>query len=107
EGCLVRVPGDTDGDGVVEFSDFEPIRANFRKTVASRSEGDLVSNGVVDFDDFRQWKTAFVGGGGSLAGDDIGFTAAVPEPSAFVAALVGLLGIFLKTRIRHGRRLGV
>ncbi|HJQ79375.1 MAG TPA: hypothetical protein VJ828_05435 [Lacipirellulaceae bacterium] len=88
------VPGDTDGDGTVEFpDDFEPIRANFRKTVTDRAQGDLVPNGVVDFDDFHQWKSAFVGGGGSLAGLDMSFGANIPEPTAasllFVAAIVG------------------
>jgi hypothetical protein len=87
------IKGDTDGDGVVEFEDFEPIRANFRKTVASRGLGDLVRNGRVDFDDFREWKTAFVGGGGSLAGLDLGFASNVPEPSTAVLALMTLLGI--------------
>jgi hypothetical protein len=102
------VLGDTDGDGIVEFNDdFGPIRDNFRKVVASRAQGDLVQNGRVDFDDFRQWKTAFHAAGGSLAGIDLGLTAAVPEPSAFIAALVGLLSISVKTRIAHGRRLGV
>jgi hypothetical protein len=97
------IPGDTDGDSVVEFEDFEPIRANFRETVASRSEGDLVRNGVVDFDDFRQWKTAFTGAGGSLAGIDLGFGANVPEPSSVALALVVLLGL-MSTFAR--RRLG-
>jgi hypothetical protein len=87
------VPGDTDGDGVVELSDFDPIRDNFRNIVSSRAEGDLVPNSRVDFDDFREWKTAFVGGGGSLAGVDLSFGANVPEPSAAALALMALLGV--------------
>ncbi len=84
------VLGDTDGDGIVEFNDdFGPIRDNFRKTVGARGQGDLVPNGRVDFDDFRQWKTAFVGGGGSLAGLDLSFES-VPEPSLFVLISSGL-----------------
>ncbi|HJQ79373.1 MAG TPA: LamG domain-containing protein [Lacipirellulaceae bacterium] len=88
------VPGDTDGDGIGgEFpDDFEPIRANFRKSVSGRSMGDLVTSGVVDFADFHQWKTAFVGGGGSLAGLDLSF-GNVPEPSAAALALLALLGV--------------
>jgi len=85
------IAGDTDGDGTVELEDFEPIRANFRKTVTTRAMGDLVRNGVVDFDDFRQWKTAFVGGGGSLAGLDSSF-GSVPEPTAAVLTLMAILG---------------
>jgi hypothetical protein len=86
------VPGDTDGDGVVELSDFDPIRDNFRNIVSSRAEGDLVPNSRVDFDDFRQWKTAFLAGGGSLAGVDLSF-GSVPEPSAAALALMALLGV--------------
>jgi hypothetical protein len=80
------VPGDTDGNREVNMEDFEPIRANFRKAVTLRNQGDLVRNGVVDFDDFRQWKTAVLGGGGSLAGVDFGSLSNVPEPGT-----VGLL----------------
>jgi hypothetical protein len=90
------VAGDTDGDGVVELEDdFGPIRDNFRKMVSLRSEGDLERNGVVDFLDFRQWKTAFVGGGGSLAGVDLGFLSNVPEPSAALLALAGWMALGL------------
>jgi opacity protein-like surface antigen len=95
------VRGDTDSDGIVELSDFEPIRANFRNPVTMRSQGDLVSNGVVDFDDFRQWKTAFHAGGGSLAGADLGFPTSVPEPSTAAQALVvtfGMMTTFARSR---------
>ncbi|HJQ81589.1 MAG TPA: hypothetical protein VJ828_16625 [Lacipirellulaceae bacterium] len=86
------LPGDTDTDGIPgEFpDDFEPIRANFRKPVTARNQGDLVPNGVVDFDDFRQWKTAHLAGGGSMAGIDL--FASVPEPAALsTVALASLL----------------
>jgi hypothetical protein len=91
------VPGDTDGDGIVEFSDFEPIRANFRKAVANRNQGDLVDNNIIDFDDFHQWKAAFVGGGGSLAGLDLSF-ASVPEPTAAALSIMALLGMIGRRR---------
>jgi len=95
------VLGDTDGDGIVEFEDdFGPIRDNFRKLVAARSQGDLVVNGIVDFDDFRQWKTAFVGGGGSLAGIDLGFATNVPEPSTLGCVLLALSFALIK-RFRY------
>jgi hypothetical protein len=83
------VAGDTDGDGIVELEDFNPIRDNFRKAVSSRTQGDLVRNNFVDFNDFREWKVAFVGGGGSLAGVDLGFLSNVPEPSAGLLMLLG------------------
>ncbi|HEX2476032.1 MAG TPA: PEP-CTERM sorting domain-containing protein, partial [Lacipirellulaceae bacterium] len=91
--------GDTDGDGDVDMDDFEPIRANFRKSVTLRSQGDLVRNNTVDFDDFRQWKTAFLGGGSSLAGIDLGFTSNVPEPST-IGLIVAALAAALTRRTR-------
>jgi hypothetical protein len=93
------VPGDTDGDGIVELTDFDPIRANFRKSVTARTQGDLVPNGIVDFADFEQWKTAFAGGGGSLAGLDLGF-ANVPEPGA-CALLIFAMCSLVTSRIRR------
>ena len=87
------VLGDVDGNGIVNFADFEPIRANFRKTVAARIDGDLVRNGIVDFADFHQWKSAFVGAGGSLANVDLGFLGAVPEPSAALLMLLAGAGL--------------
>jgi hypothetical protein len=100
------VPGDTDGDGVVELEDdFGPIRDNFRKAVTSRSDGDLVTNGVVDFLDFRQWKTAFVGGGGSLAGLDLGFVANVPEPGTGALTVLALALLCGGKRTRPKRSL--
>jgi hypothetical protein len=82
------VPGDTDGNGTVNIADFEPIRANFRKAVTARTDGDLVRNGVVDFDDFHQWKGAFLGAGGSLAGLNLSFADNVPEPSSWLLWVV-------------------
>src|SRR5882757_1154007 len=72
--------GDTDCNGTVDLNDFEPIRANFRKSVALRTQGDLDLNGVVNFADFREWKGAYVAGGGSMAGVNLDFFA-VPEPN--------------------------
>jgi hypothetical protein len=85
--------GDVDGDGIGgEFpDDFNPIRDNFQKLVSERTDGDIVRNGKVDFADFRQWKTAFIAGGGALDGIDVSFLA-VPEPSAIALALLGLIG---------------
>jgi hypothetical protein len=80
--------GDTDGDGVVEASDFNPIRDNFQKLVALRTEGDLNRDGRVEFLDFREWKTAFLSGGGSLEGIDLSSLSAVPEPTTGTLALL-------------------
>jgi len=99
------VPGDTDGNGVVEYpQDFNPIRDNFQKTVALRTQGDLNRDGKVEFADFREWKSAFLAGGGSLEGINLNF-AGVPEPTSaclvtFAAALMTTFG----SRHRRGRK---
>jgi hypothetical protein len=95
--------GDVDCNNVVEFVDFEPIRANFRKPVGTRAEGDLVGNGIVDFADFHEWKAAFLGAGGSLAGVDLGFLASVPEPGTVVLLLWGWAAITGSSRAARGR----
>jgi hypothetical protein len=95
--------GDVDGDGIGgEFpDDFNPIRDNFQKLVSERTDGDIVRNGKVDFADFRQWKTAFVAGGGALESIDVSFLA-VPEPSATALILLGLIGAARVRRAGHG-----
>jgi hypothetical protein len=96
------LPGDTDTDGIPgEFpDDFLPIQDNFRKSVTMRSQGDLVANGVVDFADFRQWKTAFLAGGGSLVGLDLGLFNNIPEPATFVSICAAAVVIFATRRQR-------
>ena len=81
-------PGDVDGNGVVNLLDFDPIRENFRKLVTARAQGDLTRDGVVNFSDFHEWKGAFLGAGGSLAGIDFGSLTNVPEPASLALALL-------------------
>jgi hypothetical protein len=94
--------GDTDGDGVVELEDdLNPIRLHYLQSVTMRAQGDLNGDELVTFADFREWKTAFLMGGGSLAGVNINFLSeSVPEPSSIVLASVFLisLGAFLRRR---------
>jgi len=87
------IPGDTNANGIGgEFpDDFDPIRANFRQMVAERSDGDLVRDGLVDFKDFREWKTAFLSGGGSLADVDLSFITNVPEPGTGLLAVLAFV----------------
>ena len=49
------IPGDTNGDGNVDFSDFLALSANFGNEVkGGTASGDFNENGVVEFDDFLQ-----------------------------------------------------
>jgi hypothetical protein len=84
-------PGDVDGDGDIDLVDFDPIRDNFRKQVPTRAQGDLTRDGVVSFPDFREWKTAFLAGGGTLAGIDLRLPENVPEPAGAILVLIAIL----------------
>ena len=47
-----RVPGDADGNGVVDFADFLILSANFGRTDGSYADGDFDEDGSVGFSDF-------------------------------------------------------
>jgi hypothetical protein len=99
------IPGDTNCDDVVDIeSDFEAIRANFRRSPRTRLQGDLTGDNTVNFDDFVQWKGAFLGGGGSLAGVDFSFSdASVPEPASITGLMVAMFTVICCSRRRRRR----
>jgi hypothetical protein len=91
------LPGDVDGNNVVNLNDFQIIRMNWLATSASighpivRTDGDLNQNGVVDIQDFREWKGAFGGGAGAIAQALASLpSGTIPEPSSL--ALASLAG---------------
>lgn len=87
--------GDTNGDGFVTPADLTPIRTNYRMSGLTRMQGDLTGDTMVTFADFRQWKLAYLeenSGSGSLAGIDLSFLSAVPEPAGWMLALAAALG---------------
>jgi hypothetical protein len=86
--AVVPIPGDADGNGIVNLADFNLISDNLFKTVTAGTNGDLTLDGVVNYNDFRQWKNNFHGGSGA------GAPGSVPEPSTFVLAAIALLGLF-------------
>lgn len=88
------LPGDANGDGRVDLSDFGILKDNFGQSPAARDQGDLNSDGRVDLSDFGVLKDNFGTGG-----------TAVPEPCArSLAALaaMGMFGLRLLT-VRRGR----
>ncbi|MEX2307502.1 MAG: hypothetical protein WD738_07920 [Pirellulales bacterium] len=81
--------GDVDGDGDVDFADFEAIRDHFQMSVADRSLGDLDGDGFVDFVDFREWKANY-----PFPSAGAGTNAAAPEPASWILGLAaGLLSL--------------
>jgi hypothetical protein len=57
-GPLPPVDGDVNGDQIANDADYEIIRGAFYQSVTSRVEGDLNGDGFVDFVDFNEWKIA-------------------------------------------------
>ncbi|QDU89773.1 hypothetical protein Pla175_31680 [Pirellulimonas nuda] len=96
--------GDTNLNGTVDLDDLTPIRTNYRNTGLSYTDGDLNSDNIVDLADFRLWKTGLLAEGGSLAGIDLSFATAVPEPST--ACLAAVAGLFFCQR-GFRRRVGL
>ena len=47
-----RLPGDTNDDGTVDFTDFLALSAGFGKSDVSWDDGDFDNNGIVNFVDF-------------------------------------------------------
>ena len=60
-------PGDTDGDGIVSFSDFLVLSANFGQQDALHSDGDFDGDGEVSFADFLILSSNFGDGNGQAA----------------------------------------
>ena len=77
------VPGDVNGDRVVNNADFDIIRGNFLLSATTREEGDLNRDGLVEFADFRIWKNNAPAG--------IGSGASIPEPGTLILAECAIL----------------
>ncbi len=78
------LPGDLNGDGTVEFSDFLVLSANFGQA-GQYTDGDIDWSGTVDFPDFLTLASNFEA---SRA-----MASTIPEPSGFV--LLAMSGAFI------------
>jgi cytochrome c peroxidase len=95
---FVTLPGDYNGDGVVDDADYVVWRASFGKTGSPDADGS--GNGVVDLADYTIWRNNFgrtwqdlaTGSGSARA------STAIPEPTG--VALVILAGSCLFARRR-------
>ena len=98
---FVTLPGDYNGDGVVDGADYQVWRTNLGDTSALLADGN--GNNVVDSADYltwrknqgRTWQDLTPGSGAGMAGG------AVPEPSAVALAM---LASFCAVAIRRRDR---
>ncbi len=83
-----HIPGDINGDGLVDVADYNIWAANVGRTGATWSQGDLNGDGLVDVADYNIWAA------------NVGKTAGTPEPASLSLVAIGGLA-FLRRRIVH------
>jgi hypothetical protein len=89
------VPGDTNLDGVVNFSDLLALAQHYGAGNASWDQGDLNYNGTVGFDDLLTLTQHYGNAPASAAA-----ASAVPEPSTVAAGSMMILCLCLRRRSR-------
>lgn len=90
------VPGDIDGNGQVNLTDYGILTSHWLQTVAPGTFGDLNSDGKISIPDFSIFKTdynAFNGGGGE--------SLAVPEPGTLILLAIASPALLLAWRRRR------
>jgi hypothetical protein len=98
---VVGVPGDYNGNNIVDAADFTVWRDHLGQTYQLQNEGDSVSPGEVMQDDFTFWKSQF--GMGSGAGSGSLGAGAVPEPPTVLLGTLAVGGLGLAASRRRRR----
>jgi hypothetical protein len=100
-GVAPDVPGDYNGNGIVDAADYTVWRDRLGQNVTLLNEVDGVTPGMVTQHDYIEWKARFgnTAGAGSGSGSSALSTGAVPEPSAGVLVWLALLTVGGITRV--------
>lgn len=93
--ALNSLPGDLDGNGGVDFSDFLVLSSNFGESQPSYSSGNIDLTGNIEFADFLVLSQNF---------GQTGAAASVPEPTSATCLLISMLLAF-RLRSRSKRQL--
>jgi T5SS/PEP-CTERM-associated repeat protein len=99
------VPGDYNGDGIVNAADYVVWRNTFGQTGPGLA-ADGNNSGTIDADDYTVWRSHFgqtAGAGSVLGATGSASASAVPEPNAVLLALVGALVLRSMDRRRRTR----
>jgi hypothetical protein len=86
------LPGDFNGNGVVDAADYTNWRDTLGQTVTAGNGADINASGMIDAPDYDFWSSHF-GGLVPGAGSGAGGAAAVPEPTTASLAVAGLLAM--------------
>ncbi len=82
------IPGDANGDGVVDVGDLGIVGANFGSTIATWPDGDFNGDGHVDVSDL-----GIIGANWSAAQTTGSTTSLIPEPATLTLLGLGVLGL--------------
>jgi hypothetical protein len=96
------IPGDLNGDGVVNTADASNLTPNLQHYTPFEADGELTGDNVVNLNDFRALKN-LIAAAGSGSGGLAGAGSVVPEPSS-IALLLAMFGISAGALARGRRR---
>ena len=91
------IPGDGNLNDTVDAADYTVWANGFGTAGADLTVGDYNGNGIVDAADYTLWANNF----GQMVAAPAGPAAAVPEPSTFLLAIVGIIGLSCCRRRRR------
>jgi hypothetical protein len=97
---LLEIPGDFNGDRLVDDADYFVWRSAIGAT--GTNAADANHDGVVDGLDYVIWRKAMLANAGPGSGSGSGqFQSAVPEPASWPLLVLGLLSLYACSPVAH------